>query len=61
MKFAIVLSSYESSFIALGCETSITQSYLLVERSFMKPGHCPPGWIRVPVPIKNSQKQEVEI
>lgn len=27
----------------------------------MKPGHCPPGWLRVPVPRKNSQKQEVEI
>lgn len=27
----------------------------------MKPGHCPPGWLRVPVPIQNSQKQEVEI
>jgi len=27
----------------------------------MKRGHCPPGWISVPVRIKNSQKQEVEI
>ena len=39
----------------------INKSYLLLERSFMKPSHCPPGWLRVPVPIKNSQKQEVEI
>lgn len=26
----------------------------------MKSGHCLPGWLRVPRPIKTSQKQEVE-